>query len=152
LLNIEKYVGVPYKMNGRSPEEGLDCWGLVKCVYKDLGIWLPSWDARHEPDEDWYKHDPERYYRFLLKIGKPIDVSQLKPFDIVYFTLIGKDVISHTGVMLDNRRFIHTLQKRNCRVNSLEGFLKRKLRGARRVEESIDENLLVDTISHRKRS
>lgn len=48
----ERYVGVPYRHLGRSIDEGLDCYGLVRCFYRDwLGVDLP--DTGYAPD--WYK-------------------------------------------------------------------------------------------------
>jgi len=37
----KKYVGVPYKLGGKSVEEGLDCFSLILAVGEDLGYDLP---------------------------------------------------------------------------------------------------------------
>jgi len=34
-MNYNKYIGIPWVCGG-STEEGADCWGIVKMVYKDL--------------------------------------------------------------------------------------------------------------------
>lgn len=133
MLDVEKYVGTPYRHNGRSIEEGLDCWGLVWCIYQELGIVIPAWDGKSRPEESWYKEDPLRYYRFLQKIGEPVDTQDLEPLDIVYFGLIDNGIVSHTGIVLDNNRFIHTIQRKNCRISKLGGYWFKKLRGARRI-------------------
>jgi hypothetical protein len=33
---VDKYVGIPYVDNGRDPAVGLDCWGFVISIIKDL--------------------------------------------------------------------------------------------------------------------
>ena len=43
----EDWLGIPYESSGRSLK-GLDCWGLVYCLYKNLfGIELPKIDKEY---------------------------------------------------------------------------------------------------------
>lgn len=46
-MDLNKYLGIPHKPQGRS-WEGVDCYGLLLLIYNDLGIELPAY-------EGWYK-------------------------------------------------------------------------------------------------
>lgn len=137
MIDVDKYVGIPYKHNGRSLAEGVDCWGLVLCVFAELGITLPDNDGACLPGKDWFRKAPDRYWRFLQTVGEPLDIAEVKRYDIVYFAMIGNSIVSHAGVMLDDNSFIHTLQKRNCFISKLDRFWRKKIRGARRLPEVI---------------
>lgn len=124
---IAKYVGVPFKHNGRTLAGGLDCLGLIHCLYADLGIEFPTDDGA-PIRADWYKTDPERYLRNLLELGVPADTPQ--KLDLVYFYIQGQ--VRHAGIMVDERRFIHTLIDRNSRITNLARYWKTSLAGIRR--------------------
>jgi peptidoglycan DL-endopeptidase CwlO len=47
VADARKYLGVPYVWGGTDPATGLDCSGLVRRVYADLGIALP----RHSTEQ-----------------------------------------------------------------------------------------------------
>lgn len=47
-MDLNKYIGVPYLPGGRDPARGLDCYGLVRAVYRELGRELPDWQGDSE--------------------------------------------------------------------------------------------------------
>jgi probable lipoprotein NlpC len=128
---IKKYSGIPYKHAGRDLT-GLDCLGLVHFFYKDCGIDLPDGDGREYPP-NWTKEDPERYLRGIMAIGKAVPVDELKPLDFVYFRM-GRN-ITHGAVMVNSDHFIHVLQHMVVHVSPLDRVWKRRLAGARRLNE-----------------
>ncbi|GAB6099576.1 hypothetical protein JCM16358_14550 [Halanaerocella petrolearia] len=130
---VRKYRNIPYKHNGRSLR-GLDCLGLVIFVYQEFGIDVPTGDGSSIP-EDWYKKDPDRYLRGLLQIGRSVPFEDLQVLDLVYFKLLD-DIVTHSGVMINDHEFIHILQDRNVEVGTLERrFWRRKIAGGRRIVE-----------------
>jgi cell wall-associated NlpC family hydrolase len=129
---IQKYQGIPYRHAGRD-ETGLDCLGLIHLFYKDCGLDVPDGDGR-EYARDWTRSDPERYLRGLLKIGRAVSGAEaLKPLDLVYFRM-GRN-ITHGGIMVDMRNFIHVLQNTRVHVAPLNFVWQKRLAGARRLTE-----------------
>ncbi len=41
VADAKRYLGVPYRWGGTSPQTGFDCSGLVQRVFSDLGVALP---------------------------------------------------------------------------------------------------------------
>lgn len=99
---VKKYLGIPYQHRGRT-EEGLDCWGLLKCVYSDMGVKLfdvedlkysKVWGlSGNDYFKEHYTHDWEK-------------VKRCQIFDAVLF-VNSRGVANHAGIVLSNRRFIH---------------------------------------------
>jgi cell wall-associated NlpC family hydrolase len=120
---IEKYLGVPYQHKGRTLA-GLDCWGLVKMIYADLGFNLLDIENY---DENWIfgnkNYFIENYHKEWRKVEKP------ELFDGILFINIKGDII-HAGIYLSAGRFIHTNHKQgtvisqfsNYKTNIVEGF------------------------------
>lgn len=97
---ITKYLGIPYKNMGRDLE-GLDCWGLVLCIYKDIyGIDLPDLE-NYEADWSYKGKDyiMDRYTKDWERVEKP------QEFDIILMKNF-KGIANHTGVMLNSKDFI----------------------------------------------
>lgn len=130
----DKLIGIPYRHNGRS-FKGVDCLGLLYIFFREMGIELPSDDGNFI-EEDWYKRDPNRYINGLRKIGDEVGhFKYLQVLDIPYFRLY-KNVITHSGVMLDEKHFLHVLIDKEVRVDSMEKrFWRAKYAGARRIFE-----------------
>jgi cell wall-associated NlpC family hydrolase len=85
----QRYAGTPYVWGGESGR-GFDCSGFIIRVMRDLGYKaLP--------------HSAAEQFRY----GLPIADALLKPGDLVFFANTYKPGISHVGIYLGKRRFIH---------------------------------------------
>ncbi|AKL94318.1 NLP/P60 protein [Clostridium aceticum] len=129
---VDQFRNVPFVHNGRSVEKGVDCLGLVILFYKEFGINLPS-DDGVTIEKDWYRKDPERLIRGIKGLGGiNIEVDQLQPLDLVYFA-INRHIITHTGIMINNKEFLHTRPIIGVSKDPLEGKWKRRFKGALRL-------------------
>jgi cell wall-associated NlpC family hydrolase len=115
---LDKYLGVPYKHQGRSIE-GTDCYGLIVMLFNELGIRIIDLE-RYDEDWSWKGKalDLEENYKSWNKVAKPI------MYDVVLFRN-GKGVVNHAGVMLDNNRFIHTSKGAGTVVGRVSEFIKK---------------------------
>jgi cell wall-associated NlpC family hydrolase len=100
---VKKYLGIPYKLRGRNPEEGFDCWGLVLWLFKnEFGIKL--FDLENlEYEKDWYREGNyflENVWRDWEKLEKPELYC-----GVMFNSLFG--FTNHGGIMLDSNRFLH---------------------------------------------
>lgn len=131
---IRRFRHARFVHNGRTLEEGIDCLGFVILFYKEFGVDIPSDDGKLV-EKDWYKADPERYIRGIKSLNrKEVSLESLQPLDLVYF-VINHDVITHTGIMINEGEFVHMSPKRGLLVSKLERHWKRRFRGAIRVIE-----------------
>lgn len=125
---VRKYLGIPYRHGGRDLT-GVDCLGLAYLFYRDCGISIPDNDGSSY-EADWFKTDPDRYYRGIQRCGKAVLPKDIQPLDFVYFKM--GPVISHGGVMVDKNHFIHVLERTRVHLSPLNFKWRRRLVGARR--------------------
>ena len=98
---VEDWLGVPHKDNG-CEKSGTDCSCFVKLVYKQVY------------NQDVGKHSQEMYAK-----TKRITKEQLDEGDLVFFKTKG-DKISHVGIYLNAKKFVHVSSSKGVAVNSLE--------------------------------
>lgn len=112
-----RYAGTPYVWGGES-RYGFDCSGFIIRVMRDLGYKALPHSAAEQ-----------------FKYGTPVAQSLLKPGDIVFFANTYKPGISHVGIYIGKRRFIHAANTREGTiVSSLDASpYKQKYAGARRL-------------------
>lgn len=112
-----RYAGTPYVWGGES-RYGFDCSGFIIRVMRDLGYKALPHSAAEQ-----------------FKYGTPVAQSLLKPGDIVFFANTYKPGISHVGIYIGKRRFIHAASTREGTiVSSLDASpYKQKYAGARRL-------------------
>ena len=99
---IQKYLGVPYLLHGRTMQ-GLDCWGLIKLVYADMGHELIDIDDNY--DEKWALNGKNYFAENYCTQWERVEQPQL--FDVLLFSN-SLCVLNHAGICLSDNRFIHT--------------------------------------------
>lgn len=104
----KKYLGVQYLHMGRDARVGLDCYGLLKCVFADLG--RPLFEVE-EYAKDWAQRGGnyflDNYYNQFEESDCPM------PFDVALFKN-SKGVPNHAGLVLSDGKFLHT-----CRAGTV---------------------------------
>ena len=95
---IRKYLGAPYLHKGRSID-GVDCYGLVALVYRELGIEIPDYEYK----EKWYKDGKDYYVDNYHELWEKVDV--LKEWDCILFKN-RSNVVNHVGIYLGDNKFL----------------------------------------------
>jgi hypothetical protein len=111
-MNYDKYIGLPYKDNGRDID-GIDCWGLVRLYYKEeLNIDLPSY-----VDEYTGPYDTNVTRAISLYKDSWNKTTTPRAGDVVLFNIYGEP--AHVGVYVGNNKFLHCREGRDSVVESL---------------------------------
>ncbi|MDO9107082.1 MAG: C40 family peptidase [Methylovulum sp.] len=108
--------GAPYRYGKETPEEGFDCSGFVRHVYKKQGITLP------------------RTAKDMALALSPIPKNAVHSGDLLFFNIDGRP-FSHVGIYVNNDSFIHAPSQRTGRVlvSSLKNdYWHKRYIGARR--------------------
>ena len=95
-------VGTPYKWGGNNPQQGFDCSGLMKYVYKNaLGVNIPRTAAKQRDR------------------SRTVNYAQLQPGDMLFFKT-GRNS-NHVGIYVGNRKFVHAASgSKNVKIASMD--------------------------------
>lgn len=110
-------IGVDYRFGGNTPDQGLDCSGLIRYVFQQAtGLSLP------------------RSAREQSRLGESVSKEKLQPGDLVFFNT-RRFQFSHVGLYIGDNRFIHAPSSGGAvQVVSLDNaYWKKAFNGARRV-------------------
>jgi cell wall-associated NlpC family hydrolase len=112
-------IGIPYKYGGTSPEQGMDCSGLVRYVFKE------AWDT-----------NLPRTSEEISQLGQRIEAHDLRPGDLVFYNTLRR-AFSHVGIYLGDNRFIHSpSQGGEVRIERMDvNYWKKRFNGARRISD-----------------
>lgn len=98
---VDEWYGVPYKYGGKT-KSGVDCSGFASALLRD--VYSISLAGSAQTMYEGCDHVAEK---------------NLKEGDLVFFKINSKN-ISHVGVYLQNRRFVHASTKRGITINNLD--------------------------------
>lgn len=113
-------IGIRYQYGGNAPENGLDCSGLVRYLFKEVqGTELP------------------RTAEEISQVGQHVDTRDLQPGDLVFYNTL-KRAFSHVGVYLGDNKFIHAPSSGGkVRIENMDlGYWKARFNGARRINHA----------------
>ena len=107
-------IGAPYRYGGSGPD-AFDCSGLVTYAHRQIGIAVPRTAAEQ------------------FDAATPVQRSELRPGDLVFFRLDSRNV-SHVGIYAGDDRFVHAPQSGgHVRMASLDDdWYRRRYAGAGR--------------------
>jgi hypothetical protein len=108
-----KYIGIPFLDKGRDTN-GIDCWGLVRLVYKqEYNIDLPNFSTDYEADDAERMRDLlAQYKEGWEKIDTPTEGC------IVLFNILG--VESHMGIAVSSTHFLHARDHYDSAIESFD--------------------------------
>lgn len=133
-----KYVGLPYKDNGRDLS-GVDCWGLARYVYnKEFNISLPSFSFNYDGE------DRERIQELIAQYREGWEeiTEDYKSGDLVLFRMMGYE--SHVGIITEYPYFLHARDKADSSIERLNSAnWKHRVIGVFRYSEAARNNLVA---------
>lgn len=114
---MQHLIGIPYRNLGRDPEQGLDCWGLLRVFYREfMGLDLPSYT-------DAYADAFDR-----IATSRAIDAHQ-NQWHCVTTPEFGDAVLCrlsghacHVGVYIGNNQMLHTQTGHDSALDRIDGI------------------------------
>ena len=134
------YIGIPFKYKGRTTD-GLDCWGLVRLIYKDeYDITLPSFSDEYEDNQVERIGDLiSQYKEGWESIAEPEEGS------LVLFRVMG--VESHVGVCISSTHFIHAREGFSSAIEAFDSpSWKKRIVGHFKYSEK--SNAVLNVVPH----
>lgn len=126
------YISLKYLKKGRD-KDGIDCWGLVKLIYKEqYNIELPSFAEEYEAEQ-------QTKIEQLIALGKEGWEKVETPTigDVALLRVNG--LFMHVGVVVSPNQFIHVSEHTNTTVERFDtGLWKHRVEGFYRYVEKVN--------------
>lgn len=131
--NWEKYLGIPYKHLGLDPVKGIDCFNLIKHIYKqELNIDLPYTTRNFCDilDENWYFRTHERLIDNVSTLNYGWERTEiLEPYNVITMVMGTSSITNHCAMYIGNNRIIHTIQNHKSHIAVYGSYYKQYTMG-----------------------
>jgi cell wall-associated NlpC family hydrolase len=129
----DKYVNIPYKHLGNSPESGMDCYNLCRYVYKqETGVEIPflSYDLCNIVDSDWYNKTTEQFFENEVASNPGCKkVTEPKIFDFILISIGSTNVTNHCALYVDKNKILHTMINKPSWISPYGSYYKQYTTG-----------------------
>lgn len=115
MLNVSHYVGIPYADKGRNPRVGLDCWGLVMLVQREVfGREVPGYLELYKSAEDSQSvSDAMRaHFKDWDQVWPP------QPGDVLIFRVANDPW--HAGIHIGDNMMLHTMTDQDSCIEAFD--------------------------------
>ena len=129
----DKYIGAPFKHLGLDIRKGIDCFNLIKYVYKEeLNIDIPysTRDWCSIIDEDWYARTHEDLIKKACntlhgweKVGYP------EEFDVITMTFGSSTITNHCAMYISHNKILHIFPNHKSHISEYGSFYKQYTTG-----------------------
>ena len=114
---VAQYIGLAFTSLGRTRESGVDCWGLVRLVYREqFAIELPSGEGTYENTRE-----NEKLSEIIERDNEIFDpVTAPLTFDLVLLRLMGFPC--HVGIIAAPAMMLHCRSGAGTAVERIDGI------------------------------
>ena len=108
-----KYEGFPYRHLGDDPATGIDCFNLVRLVYKqELGIEikLKTSDFCNNENEQWYSQTNQSLFSQANADRTGFrQVNIPKEYDLIFMSIGTTNITNHCALYLGKDKILQTM-------------------------------------------
>lgn len=108
---IRDFIGIPFNE--------LDCYALIRAIYaKEHGIILPDPNIRFDESQ-------KIYHKFAYEISRNWERCECEKGSVVAICYIHPRIVTHFGYVVDEHKFIHTLEETGAILDNLKDYKTR---------------------------
>lgn len=113
LKAVDRWCGIPYRFHCNA-KGGIDCRFFLYSYLKEAGVELPWGEVSKYYAPNWTEGygGPDPYIAWFTENGIQIPLEKVEVGDIYLFSMMSRRYVTHSGIALDNVRFIHCPQPR----------------------------------------
>ncbi len=126
MIELEKYIGIPFVDKGRTLD-GADCYGIVKLYYKEfLNIDIEEIIANPDNAKSCFV----KYLDQISRNWKQENHAVKNSVVAMSTNPQHPNMITHFGVMIDDKRMLHTFKNVQCHVICIDNpIIKTQIKG-----------------------